>query len=307
MMLCGWINLYKPMGCSSFDLVKQVRRLFPRGTKIGHGGTLDPLAQGVLPIAVGEATKTTAYLINEIKGYQFEVTWGEERDTDDMEGQVLQSSDYCPSQKEIMAIMPNFMGDIEQLPPLYSAKKIQGQRACDRVRQGQQNITLSKVPVHIYCFELISHEGSNHRCKTTFYMECSKGTYVRAVARDLGRALSCYGFASKIVRTKVGRMTLQNSVAIEKLALCEKNVIVSEIMTPLQAVLADIPAVVVTFDQEECLRKGQTVVLAEGLLDNKWTTQKNFYVLCLSQNQDPVAIGYVHERVIQPKRIFNMG
>jgi tRNA pseudouridine 55 synthase len=302
MTLCGWINLYKPVGYSSFDLVKQVRRLFPRGTKVGHGGTLDPLAQGVLPIAVGEATKTVAYLMDDVKGYQFEVTWGEERETDDLEGKVVHTSAERPSIERINQSLPHFTGPIQQVPPLYSAKKIAGKRACDRIRQGEQDITLAATAVEIYRLQLIAHQDD----KAVFKVDCSKGTYVRSLARDLGRQLGCYGFASKITRTKVGQMTLDTAVTIEKLAVCEKNVIVTKIMRPLQAVLADIPAVLVTLDQEARLRQGQAVVLDPGFLVQHEAIHKQSYVLCYNAEQNPIAMGCIDGGVIQPKRIFNV-
>lgn len=302
MTLCGWINLYKPVGYSSFDLVKQVRRLFPRGTKIGHGGTLDPLAQGVLPIAVGEATKSTSYLMDDVKGYQFEITWGEERETDDLEGKVVYTSVQRPSVQDIKNALSTFIGKIQQVPPLYSAKKIAGKRACDRARQGEQDIVLAAAAIEVFLLQVISHQES----KTVLYVECSKGTYIRSLARDLGRLLGCYGFASSIIRTKVGQMTLEAAVSIEKLAVCEKNVIVTEIMRPLQAVLADIPAVLVTLDQEEQLRKGQAVVLGPGFLVQDEGGCKQSYVLCLNAEQNPIAMGCVNGGIVQPKRIFNV-
>jgi tRNA pseudouridine55 synthase len=293
----GWLVLYKPIGPSSFDMVKEVRRLFPRKTKIGHGGTLDPLAEGILPIAVGEATKTVDYLMNEKKEYLFDVCWGEQRETDDLEGGVLYSSANRPTQKDIEAILPQFIGALDQLPPLYSAKKIDGKRACDLMRQGKE-VVLKPSAITVFTLEILTHTPD----KTLFKALCSKGTYIRSLARDMGQALDCYGYAASIKRSQVGAMSLENALSLEKLAVLEKDGILGEMIRPIQAVLADIPAVLVTPDQEQKLRYGQAVVYPQHAL----IPEGQLCALCINDQNEAVAIVDVDGRSFRPKRVFNI-
>lgn len=290
----GWVGVFKPVGPTSFDMVAQVRRLLPKKTKVGHGGTLDPLAHGVLPIAIGEATKTVDYLMNERKEYIFDVRWGAERTTDDHEGQVLHESSKRPSLLEIQGVLSTFLGSFDQLPPLYSAKKIEGKRACDLARMGKE-VTLKPSPVTIYGLEILDHTSD----QTRFKAQCSKGTYIRSLARDMGRALVCYGHTASILRSQVGGMTLEDALPIEKLALLQKDGILGNAVKPIQAVLADIPAVLVTSDQEQALRYGQVVVCG--------TTLSHPFALCIGERQNPVGIVEVLEgQTLKPKRLFNV-
>jgi tRNA pseudouridine55 synthase len=296
--MIGWINLYKPPGLSSFALVKQVRYLLPRKTKIGHGGTLDPLAEGVLPIAIGDATRTTDLLHLSPKEYVFEVTWGEERSTDDREGETLKTSAQRPSRSEIQEILPHFLGQIQQVPPLYSAKKLNGKRLCDLARAGHDVDLPSPSPITIHEYELLDTQ----RDTALFRVVCSTGTYVRSLARDMGRLLGCYGFASLIRRTQVGLLALKEALTIEKLAEHQKIGVLSEIIRPLQAVLADIPAVMVTLDQAQRLRMGQAVVLSDPV----GSVGEGTVCLCLDSAQMPVAIAERSDLgVLKPKRVFN--
>lgn len=293
----GWLVLYKPVGPTSFDMVKQVRRLLPRKTKIGHGGTLDPLAEGILPIAIGEATKTVDYLMDEKKEYVFEVCWGEQRETDDLEGDVLHISSNRPTQKDVEDILPRFIGSFDQLPPLYSAKKIDGKRACDLMRAGKE-VVLKPSSITVFSLEVLSHTAD----KTLFKALCSKGTYIRSLARDIGQALDCYGYAASIKRSRVGAMSLENALSLEKLAVLEKDGILGEMIRPIQAVLADIPAVLVAPDQEQKLRFGQAVVYPQHNL----ILQDQFCALCLNDQDKAVAIVDVDGRSLRPKRVFNI-
>src|SRR6476661_2784182 len=191
----GWIVLDKPVGMTSTHAVAAVRRLF-NAKKAGHAGTLDPLASGILPLAFGEATKTVPYVVDGEKAYSFTVKWGEETDTDDSEGRVTATSEIRPSEEAILAALPRFTGVIEQVPPKYSAIKIDGERAYDLARDGEV-VELKSRPVEIYALTLTSRdEGS-----ASFAAECGKGTYVRAIARDLGRKLGCLGHVTALRRT----------------------------------------------------------------------------------------------------------
>jgi len=319
----GWICLHKPIGPTSFDMVRQVKRLLPRKTKIGHGGTLDPLASGVLPIAIGEATKTVDYLMHEKKEYVFDVAWGAQTNTDDAEfianednseeGVVLFQSDDRPTLEDIQKILPQFTGPLDQLPPLYSAKKIEGKRACDLMREGIE-VELNTSPITVFSLEVISHAPD----MTKFKALVSKGTYVRSLARDMGKVLGCYGHAASILRSKVGGMTLESGYMLEKLVKFENNGILSKAILPIQAVLADIPAVLVIPDQERLLRYGQVVESCDiALMASETKDSKEAYALCVSHEEDAKerrAIAIVEvlkdddktSYSLKPKRVFNI-
>ncbi|MGB1076772.1 MAG: tRNA pseudouridine(55) synthase TruB, partial [Bdellovibrionales bacterium] len=195
----GWINLNKPLELGSTSAVNTVRRSL-NAQKAGHAGTLDPLATGVLPIALGEATKTIPYIQDTLKTYEFTIQWGAATNTDDLEGDVIAQSDITPSQDDIEALLPNYTGDIEQTPPQFSAIKINGERAYDIARDGE-DVDIPSRPVYIESLEVLSHDQSSRQ--TTLRMVCGKGTYVRSLARDLGEYLGCFGHICVLTRTKV--------------------------------------------------------------------------------------------------------
>src|SRR6476660_755717 len=208
----GWIVLDKPIGMTSTHAVAVVKRLF-QAKRAGHAGTLDPLASGGLPIALGEATKTVPFVMDSRKRYRFTVAWGEERDTDDTEGRVTQTSDTRPSAEAILNLLPRFTGLIEQVPPQYSAIKIQGERAYDLARDGE-TLELKPRPVEIHHLSLIEQLDNSH---SVFQAECGKGTYVRALARDIGRILGCYGNICALRRTLVGPFGESDMIPLEQL------------------------------------------------------------------------------------------
>ena len=194
--------LDKPIGMTSTHAVAVLKRLF-QAKRAGHAGTLDPLASGGLPIALGEATKTVPFVMDGRKRYRFTVCWGEERDTDDTEGRVVRTSELRPSADSIRALLPRFTGLIEQIPPQYSAIKVQGERAYDLARDGE-TVELQPRPVQIHELSLVEHSDSG---QSVFEAECGKGTYVRALARDMGRILGCFGHICALRRTLVGPFT----------------------------------------------------------------------------------------------------
>ena len=199
----GWVVLDKPSGMNSTHAVSRLKRIF-NAKKAGHAGTLDPLATGILPIAFGEATKTVPFVQDGEKAYRFTVRWGTETDTDDADGRIAAQSDLRPAAAEILALLPGFIGTILQLPPSYSAIKINGERAYDLARDGEAPV-LTPRPVTIHALDLLS-AGPD---EAVFEARCGKGTYVRAIARDLGRSLGCYGHVSALRRTRV-RALLRN-------------------------------------------------------------------------------------------------
>src|SRR5436190_10205944 len=195
----GWLGLDKPIGMTSTHAVGTVKRLFV-ARRAGHAGTLDPLASGLLPIALGEATKTVSFIMEGRKIYSFAVRWGEERDTDDAEGRVIATSAERPSSDAIRAIVARFTGTIEQVPPRFSAVKIKGERAYDLARDGE-SVTLEARSIEVHRLDLVEMPDCDH---AVFAAECGKGAYVRALARDMGRALGCLGNVISLRRTAVG-------------------------------------------------------------------------------------------------------
>src|SRR5437016_11514285 len=195
----GWLLLDKPVGMTSTHAVSVAKRLY-QARRAGHAGTLDPLASGCLPIALGEATKTVPFVMDGRKTYQFTVRWGEERDTDDAEGRVIETQAKRPAEQEIRALLPRFTGTIAQVPPRFSAVKIEGERAYDLARNGE-DVELEPRPVTIYRLVLVETPDADH---ALFEAECGKGAYVRGLARDMGRALACWGHVSALRRTAVG-------------------------------------------------------------------------------------------------------
>jgi tRNA pseudouridine55 synthase len=294
----GWLNINKPLGITSAQAVAAVKRIL-RPEKVGHSGTLDPLADGVLPIALGEATKTVPYLMEARKSYKFTVRWGEARSTDDAEGEVVKTSPNRPSWLEIERAIPKFLGEISQVPPAYSALKVDGKRAYALARAGKPP-ELAPRKVKIYDFQLLQDDSSR---QSTFFVTCGKGTYVRSLARDIALALDTVGYVSALTRTKVGAFTLDHAISLDFLEKIMHNpdsangLSLAELLWPLSAALDDIPAL--TVDQAEAARLVHGQGIAARGLDHDGA-------IALFYNQDLVAIGERRGRVIAPKRVFNL-
>ena len=255
----GWVNLDKPLGLSSTQAMAKVRKAL-KAQKGGHAGTLDPLASGILPIALGEATKTIPYIQDEHKTYEFTVTWGEQRSTDDAEGEVLERSDVRPTPDAIQAALPDFIGDIEQVPPKYSAIKIDGERAYAKARDGE-DFEIKPRTVYIESLELI--DAQDHEAKLV--MTCGKGTYVRSIARDLALKLGTFGYVSALRRTAVGPFTEENAVTLENFLAKAEELSDSpsdfEHLLPLETALDDIPVLAIKEDETARLRNGNEIAL----------------------------------------------
>ena len=290
----GWLVIDKAYEMGSTTVVNRLKR-YLHPSKIGHAGTLDPLATGVLPIALGQATKTIPYVMDGDKIYQFEVTWGKETSTDDLEGEVLFESDKQPSLEEIESILPLFKGEILQTPPLYSAIKINGKRAYELARKGV-DVELKPRPVMIKDLKIISHEGS----KTLFEVQCGKGTYVRSLGHDMGRKLGCYGYITILRRTKCGPFSLNHSILLENLEKKEYNPEDLSII-PVLTALDDILVLAVDGEGAKALRQGKALS-AKGIL----TGQKvqNQTVIALHLNQQVVALVRYENGVLKPFRVF---
>jgi tRNA pseudouridine55 synthase len=296
----GWLVLDKPVGMTSTHAVSVVKRLFA-AKRAGHAGTLDPLASGCLPIALGEATKTVPFVMDGRKLYQFTVRWGEERDTDDAEGHVIAVSDRRPSPEAIAALLPSYTGIIQQVPPRYSAIKIAGERAYDLARDGEA-VELEARPVDIGRLELVATPDPDH---AMLYAECGKGTYVRALARDLGRALGCFGHVCALRRVAVGPFGEETMILLEQLeALCHRaaagEASLADVLMPVETALDDIPALAVSRADAARLQRGQAVLL-------RGRDAPNFRgPLYATASGQLVALAELDRGEIVPKRVFNL-
>jgi tRNA pseudouridine55 synthase len=284
----GWIILDKGVGMTSTHAVAVVKRSL-LAKKAGHAGTLDPLASGILPIALGEATKTVPFVMDGRKSYVFTVTWGIETNTDDAEGAIVGSTGQAPARADVEALLPRFIGTVEQVPPRFSAIKIQGERAYDLARDGEI-VELQARTVEIDRLALVAHEGD----RSVFEADCGKGTYVRAIARDLGRALGCLGHVSALRRTRVGPFAEEDAVTVDELTSDPAA------LRPVEMALSDLPSVAVSRDVANRLMRGQPAILRgrEAPLSGK------IYATC---NGVLVAVGDVERRELVPHRVFNLG
>ena len=255
----GWLIIDKPIGPTSTQVVGAVKRALREGgypkVKVGHGGTLDPLATGVLPVALGEATKLSGRMLDADKVYDFTIAFGTETDTLDAEGAVIATSDRRPTLAEVEAILPHFTGPIAQVPPAYSALKVDGKRAYALARAGEE-VKLASRDVTIYGVAVKDH-GPDW---VTLEARVSKGTYIRSLARDIAHALESVGHVTMLHRSKAGPFTLEPAISLDKLAESSKARSLEEHLLPLTAGLDDIPALPVTPDQAGALRQGRKLI-----------------------------------------------
>jgi tRNA pseudouridine55 synthase len=297
--ISGWLVLDKPQGLTSNQALGRLKRLF-NPKKVGHAGTLDPLATGVLPIAFGEATKTVAHVVDCEKTYDFTILWGVETNTDDAEGQPVRTSDARPSREAIEAALPAFIGDIMQVPPCYSAIKVDGERAYDLARDGE---TVELTPRQVSVYELAIEEAISQDL-TRLICACGKGTYVRSIARDLGRALGCYGHIAALRRTSVGPFDEENAISLEKLEHLSNSdggfdALMSTII-PVETALDGIPALAVSGDDAARLKRGQSILIRGG---NAPILKGQIYA---TSRGVLVAIGEVERGEMHPIRVFNI-
>jgi tRNA pseudouridine55 synthase len=259
MALHGWIIIDKPLGLGSTNVVGWVKRALREAgepkTRVGHGGTLDPLATGVLPIAIGEATKLAGHMLDATKGYDFTIGFGSQTDTLDLEGAVVATSEHVPGRAEIEAVLPRFTGPIEQVPPKYSALKVDGQRAYTLARAGEE-FELKLRAVTIHSLDLVETTATS----ATFSASVSKGTYIRSLARDIALACGTVGHVTMLRRTKAGPFDLDQAISLDFLDEAAKARALTRVVLPLTAGLDDIPALPVTPDDAALLRVGQRLV-----------------------------------------------
>jgi tRNA pseudouridine55 synthase len=287
----GWLNIDKPAGRSSAQVVGAVKRI-TNAQKVGHAGTLDPFATGVLPIALGEATKTVSYMMAEEKSYRFTVVWGEARNTDDIEGEVTDHSDIRPDRNAIEAVIPIFTGEQVQTPPAFSAIKINGQRAYKLARAGIE-VDIPKRTVMIHSLKLVKIIDSE---SAIFDVVCGKGTYIRALARDISRYLGTFGHLSALRRTKVGSFLAQNAISLDKLEQLWQCPAEFGHLLPISTALDDIPELAVTGPQADRLKHGNSlsgIEFADG-------------IVCAIYGDTPIALSKVENGWMYPVRVFNI-
>ena len=296
----GWIVLDKAVGMTSTQAVGAIKRLFSC-KRAGHAGTLDPLASGCLPIALGEATKTVPFVIDGRKVYRFTVRWGEERDTDDAHGRVVATTAARPTRAAIEALIPCYTGTISQVPPQYSAIKVDGERAYDLARDGE-TVDLQARPVEIHSLKVVDLPDADN---AEFEAECGKGTYVRALARDIGRTLGCYGHIKALRRKAVGSFGENDMISLEQLtAMCHRaaagEASLADALLPVETALDDIPALAISRADAARLQRGQAVLLRGR---DAPIFRGTVYVTVSGQL---VALAEVDRGEIVPKRVFNL-
>ncbi|PIR38558.1 MAG: tRNA pseudouridine(55) synthase TruB [Alphaproteobacteria bacterium CG11_big_fil_rev_8_21_14_0_20_39_49] len=285
----GWLNINKPAGVTSTKVVAILKRYY-NAKKVGHAGTLDPLAEGVLPIAFGEATKTINYMMDAKKEYEFTVKWGEATSTGDAEGEIIQTSEIIPTQQEIQTTLPFFIGEIEQTPPAFSAIKIDGKRAYDLARQGKE-VKIKSRKVCIYNLEYLGAD--------TFRTKCSKGTYIRSLAIDLARKLGTQGHVTMLKRTKVGNFCIKSAILLDMFDNKVYKDGSEELLLPVEQVLDDIPVLDITNEEAASLRQGKTISFEpSGLTQGDITAVKS--------NGKLIALCEVGNAIIKPSRVFNL-
>jgi tRNA pseudouridine55 synthase len=298
----GWIILDKPVGLGSTQAVAAVKRNLREAghgkkVKVGHGGTLDPLASGVLPIAIGEATKLTGRMLDASKTYLFTVRFGEETDTLDLEGKVIATSEVRPTMAQVEAVLGRFTGGIEQVPPMYSALKIDGERAYDLARAGVE-VAMKSRSVTIHALQVVaepppSGEELDH---VTFVAKVSKGTYIRSLARDIAQALGSCGTVTMLRRSQAGPFDLSGAISLDKLNDVGKGAPLEQILLPLEAGLDDIPAIDLDPEQARAVRQGRVLT---GM-----PHEDGLY--CAKEGLVPVALVELSDGNVRVSRGFNL-
>jgi tRNA pseudouridine55 synthase len=288
----GWLFIDKPVGMTSTKVGVLLKRQLSRKIKIGHVGTLDPLASGVLPVALGEATKLIPYFNSDIKQYDFHITFGQAKSTDDAEGQTIAETDYLPSMQQILKVLEGFHGEIRQVPPIFSAIKIQG-IPCYKYARQAENIA---VPERLVTIFFLKFNGFLDKNIGSFSIRCSSGTYVRAIARDLAVKTGSLGYVSYLRRVSVGKVTIDQTISLEKILQNSYAHVVKDYLLPIGTVLDDIPAVTLAPCEVEAIKQGKFI---------KSLTTQACGLVSLWQGDDLIAIANVDNDLIKPKRVFN--
>ncbi|GAB4168181.1 MAG: tRNA pseudouridine(55) synthase TruB [Rickettsiaceae bacterium] len=295
-MTSAWLNIYKPLGISSAKAVALVKRAF-KETKVGHTGTLDLEAEGVLPIAIGEATKLVSVLMNAKKQYEFTIKFGAKTNTADGAGEVTATCDYIPTEQECITICPKFIGRISQTPPAYSALKVGGKRAYKLARAGQE-VLLPKREVEIYDLRCTNYSAENNTA--SYVCDCSKGTYIRTLAEDISLSLQSLGFVIELRRSKVGIFDIANAINItsySERSSAELNIILQEKCLKIESVLDDIPVLEATDQQAQQIRFGQPC---------QFDDKTSYELVWVRHKSTIVAIGSLYSNNFKSSRVFNL-
>ncbi|MGX5849420.1 tRNA pseudouridine(55) synthase TruB [Mesorhizobium sp. PL10] len=307
--ISGWVVLDKPVGMGSTEAVSKIKWLF-QAEKAGHAGTLDPLASGMLPIALGEATKTVPYVQDGAKIYRFTVAWGEERSTDDLEGPVTRNSDRRPAEADVRALLPNYTGVIMQTPPQFSAIKIAGERAYDLAREGE-TVDIPAREIEIGRLDIVEHAAD----RTLFEVECGKGTYVRSLARDMGRDLGCFGHIAELRRVEVEPFTREDFVTVAELEAARFGEqseadgdgaadapidfrAIDALLVDTAAALDCLPQIAISDEAATKIRLGNPVIIRGR--DAPVEAEE----ACATARGKLVAIGAIEQGMFKPKRVF---
>ena len=300
----GWVNLDKPKGISSAKAVAIVMRVFD-AAKAGHGGTLDPLASGVLPIALGEATKTVSFAMGQQKSYEFELAWGSETSTDDGEGNVTRQSDHRPDEAAIDAALEQYQGHIQQAPPVYSAIKVDGKRAYDLARNAANDdaaITLESRQIYIESFRRLAADQDHAR----FYVACGKGAYIRALARDLGRDLGTAAHVTALRRLSVGQFHADHAISLDFSEKLPHRAAPLEHLHPVVSALDDIPALPISGNEATKLRHGQTLPAITASEQDRFQALLTGATAIATEGDRPVALVVVKAGSVCPVRVLNI-
>lgn len=292
--ISGWLVVDKPAGLTSTAVVNKVRWAFD-AKKAGHAGTLDPDATGILAVALGEATKTVPYVTDAMKAYAFTVRLGQATNTDDAEGEVIGTSELRPTDAEIAAALPGFEGDIMQVPPAFSAVKIDGERAYAKARAGE-DVDLDARPLYVESLTLIGRPDAEH---VDLEMICGKGGYVRAIARDLGQTLGCLGHVTQLRRLWSGPFELEDAVTLDDVEAKARTPELDELLLPLEAGLTDLPQLPTTAEGAARLRNGNPgmVISSDAAFgDTAWASYQG----------EPVAVGIYKAGELHPTRVFRL-
>ena len=295
----GWLNLYKPKNISSFHAIKKVKALLDI-KKIGHAGTLDPLAEGILPIAIGKTTKLIPYLIHDQKKYIFTIKWGQQTSTDDSEGDILFSSEIIPKYNQISSSLKKFRGNFLQTPPKASAVKIDGKRAYKLLRENK-NFNTNPKKVYVKKLEIIS----NHKNSTLFEIECGKGFYIRSLARDLGIELGTYGHIISLERIKVGKFTKESSILLDDLLKIGQRHMEINCINSTISMLDDILAYeIVDKNDLNNLSFGRSIIIDENKIINSHQISSDKKLVFLSHKGDVVSFGKLIGNLFKPNKIL---
>lgn len=301
--ISGWVTLDKPKGMKSTEAVSQIKWLF-NAQKAGHAGTLDPLASGLLPIALGEATKTVPYVMEGTKTYHFHVAWGEERSTDDLEGEITRTSTKRPTQTDILALLPKYTGVILQTPPQFSAIKVAGNRAYDLAREGK----IVEIPPRQVEINTLNFVGTSSKGHSIFEITCGKGTYVRSLARDMGYDLGCYGYIADLRRIAVAPFDENDLITWDELKETNEQCSYSqqdfsaldELLIETGTVLNCLSHYTLNETQAQKIRMGNSVLLYNQ------NTPMDENEVCVTYKGQLLAIGAIDKSQFKPKRIFTI-